>query len=107
MRVRPRLLVTILIYLTLDFSLPSMPGAFVFEPGGSVESVQMSGSRVAAEGILPLEPARDSAVERRPRVSVRPRSSLPREVVRIPLGVADGLPRGTTVDPAPLSEDPH
>lgn len=107
MRVRPPLLVTMLIYLALDFSLPSMPGAFVFEPGNSVESVQMGRSRVAAEGVLPLAPAGDPAVVKQPRVSVKQLSSLPREAARVPLHVADGLPRGTTLDPAPLSEDPY
>jgi len=37
-----RVLLTVLVYVTLDLSLASMPGAFVFDPDDSVESVQMT-----------------------------------------------------------------
>jgi hypothetical protein len=38
-RATPRaLLLVLLVYVTLDLSLPGMPGAFVFDPAGSVES---------------------------------------------------------------------
>lgn len=39
MKRRRELLVAILVYITLDLALPAMPGAFVFEPTESVESV--------------------------------------------------------------------
>jgi len=34
-------LFAILVYVTLDLSLPAMPGAFVFEPADSAESTQV------------------------------------------------------------------
>jgi len=49
---RPALLLAILIYLTLDLSLPTMPGVFVFEAADSVESTQIR-TRAAAETVAP------------------------------------------------------
>jgi hypothetical protein len=39
MTCRPELLVAVLVYVTFDLALPAMPGAFVFEPADSVESI--------------------------------------------------------------------
>jgi hypothetical protein len=36
---RRALVLVVLVYVALDFSSPAIPGAFVFEPGDSVESV--------------------------------------------------------------------
>jgi hypothetical protein len=36
---RRALVLAVLVYVALDFSSPAIPGAFVFEPGDSVESV--------------------------------------------------------------------
>ena len=46
---RRTLLVAILIYVALDLSLASMPGAFEFDPNDSVESTQSGRSRPTAE----------------------------------------------------------
>jgi len=42
---RQRLLVMILLYVGLDLCLPGMPGAFVFDAAGSVESVEPTRAR--------------------------------------------------------------
>jgi hypothetical protein len=41
--------VALLVYVTLDLSLPAMPGAFVFEPEDSVESAQTNRGRPQGE----------------------------------------------------------
>jgi hypothetical protein len=46
----------LLVYVTLDLSLPAMPGAFVFDPSASVESAQMNRGRAAGDVVL--RPAR-------------------------------------------------
>lgn len=51
-------LFAILVYVTLDLSLPAMPGAFVFEPADSVESAQMR-ARTATETVVLSAQARD------------------------------------------------
>jgi hypothetical protein len=58
-----------LLYLTLDLSLAIMPGAFVFEPAESVESVQTSRGRTASESIAvpPPAPGHAFAVPEMPR----------------------------------------
>ena len=103
---RPSLVLAILIYVTLDLSLPAMPGAFVFEPADSAESTQVR-ARAAAKtvglpalapdpGPLLFQPPREgdkwpahvSSAERRARPGVGRRSRA-----RYAL--------------APPSEDPH
>ncbi|HTE66545.1 MAG TPA: hypothetical protein VK736_09840, partial [Candidatus Binatia bacterium] len=100
------LVLVILIYVTLDLSLPAMPGAFEFEPADSAESTQVR-ARSAAEAVAlpalardpgsvlfqrPLEGddrlAPDISAERRPRRVVRWQSQA-------------------QYDSAPPSEDPH
>lgn len=103
---RPALLLTILIYVTLDLSLPTMPGAFVFDPADSVESIQSTRARAAAEVVI-LSVTGGGAVlwSRRPPEStdrVTPASQVERR----------GHPVKTwssraPLDPAPPSEDPH
>ncbi len=62
----------ILVYITLDHALPAMPGAFVFEPADSVESI--GGGRptvrslvvsVPVAGQVPVAPLLGSDVGRR------------------------------------------
>ena len=49
------LLLAILVYVSLDLSLPGMPGAFVFEPSETVDSAQgHRGRATAADGVLVL-----------------------------------------------------
>jgi hypothetical protein len=103
---RPALLCALLLYVTLDLSLPMMPGAFVFEPADSVESTQLSRPRVAAEVVVVPAPSRDAFALSQPRVEADHRF-VPRSRVehRAP-SVANRLPRSRG-DAAPPSEDPH
>jgi len=54
---RRAFLVAILVYVTLDLSLPTMPGAFVFEPDDSVESI--GGGRLVAKIVVVPAPGGD------------------------------------------------
>ena len=47
------LLLAILVYVSLDLSLPGMPGAFVFEPSETVDSAQGRG-RATADMVIVL-----------------------------------------------------
>ncbi|MEX2223248.1 MAG: hypothetical protein WEG40_15765 [Candidatus Rokuibacteriota bacterium] len=105
MKRRPALFLAILIYVTLDLSLPAMPGAFEFDLDESVESTRTR-ARAAGETVVLPAPPRDAFV-----------------LSRLPLVVKDRLPptisverRGPPVlawrlrapyDPTPPSEDPH
>ena len=98
-------LVAVLIYVSLDLSLPMMPGAFVFDVGDSVESVQISRGRVAAE--VQRAFAYRSPLVSQPRVEVDDRQLVPhREVTPRGRPVVNVLPRAA-LNPAPSSEDPH
>jgi hypothetical protein len=102
-RVRPPLLIAILLYITLDLSLPAMPGAFVFDAGDSVESVQRHGGRAAVDAI-----ATPRAVEA--RLGVAP-PAPPRVAVVAPPAPGRRPPprraaRSALASP-PLSDDAH
>jgi hypothetical protein len=103
---RRALFFAILIYVTLDLSLPSIPGAFVFEPADSVESTQINRGRGAVEaGVLPPL-ARELAVLPEPCLDVSDRLASTGEVAPRGHSVVNWLPRAIH-DPAPSSEDPH
>ena len=104
---RRRLLLAVLVYVTLDLSLPSMPGAFVFDPGDSVESIQMSRERTAVEAVCPLAPARLLVASIELEFSVRRRSVPMGLDARVPLRSTDGLHRATTDLDPPAADDPH
>jgi hypothetical protein len=95
----------VLVYVTLDLSLPSMPGAFVFDAGDSVESVQLSRTRTAVDVASALPLARDAAGVVRPEI-VRPLVVPTWDLARTPRRIPASLPRAT-IAPAPPSEDPH
>ena len=97
---RRALVLAILLYVTLDLSLPSMPGAFVFEPSGSVESTHGWRGRLA--DVAPATTL-DPAAIALPRAESRLRVALPAPVVRDRDRVQ---PRGT-LEPVPSSDDPH
>ena len=100
-RVHRRVVGLILFYVALDLSLAWMPGAFVFEAGKSVESIQMSRVRQVAA----IETAREAtpAVIETGSVGLRP---IPLPVVRRPH--RRGGPHSVrTAAPPPPSEDPH
>jgi hypothetical protein len=98
------LFVVMLLYLTLDLSLASMPGAFVFEADESVESLQMNRVRPLAEPAIDSPRAGDAKVVV-VQVGVRPRL-LPKPVPPMPIRKADGS-RVPTAEPSAASEDPH
>jgi hypothetical protein len=99
------LLFAILIYVTLDLSLPAMPGAFEFEPADSVESIQTHRGRATAEFRDLPAPARDEVVLSQPRIEITYRLARPSSTQhRHP--VVSRLPRSLR-DNAPRSEDPH
>jgi hypothetical protein len=104
---RRALLLAVLVYVGLDLSLPAMPGAFMFDPAGLVESVDLVRSRPAAEIAVITTPIRDWSVPPQPPPSdVRHR--LPSNTQGGPpwWPVVSCWPRATCAPSLP-SEDPH
>jgi hypothetical protein len=96
----------ILIYVTLDLSLPAMPGAFVFEPEDSAESTQVR-ARAAAETVALPALARDpGSVLFQPLREVDERLAPVSSAERRERPVASWRSRAHC-DSAPPSEDPH
>jgi hypothetical protein len=102
---RRALLLAVLIYVTLDLSLPAMPGAFVFEPGDSVEGTHGRGRQAAEVVALPTLTGH-APVLLQPRIDFRHRRPPVSDVVRLARSATRCLPRAVC-DPSPLSEDPH
>jgi hypothetical protein len=101
-----RVLLAVLVYVTLDLSLPSMPGAFVFDPAESVESAQMSRGRMAAD-VVPLPAiSRAGLATAAPRVDVAHRVEAQADRGDPGYAVVSRLPRAA-LSPPPASEDPH
>ena len=98
-------LLAILTYVALDSSLPAMPGAFVFEPGDSVESTHGRG-RHAVEVTALSALSGHSPILLRPRIDLRHRLPPISDVVRLARSAAQCLPRAICA-PSPPSEDPH
>jgi hypothetical protein len=100
------MLLAILLYVTLDLSVPTIPGAFVFE---SVDSVEIDRGR-AGQGKteIPVLPAlaRDSFGVSQPPIDLRDRVAANSDVALLGRLILNRLPRAT-LDPAPPSEDPH
>jgi hypothetical protein len=91
----------VLIYVTFDLSLASMPGAFVFEAADSVESIQLSRVRPLTEiAIAPIPVPTPKVV-----VDIRPVPILPPVPPR-PIRRGEAAPRPASAASA-LSEDPH
>jgi hypothetical protein len=100
------LLFFILLYIALDLSLPTIPGAFVFEVAESVESIQIKVGRGGVDFPRPSSLARDSFVLLRPRADASD-TLAPTSEVRPPAqSVVSWMPRAT-LEPAPPAEDPH
>jgi hypothetical protein len=99
----PALLLAVLLYVTLDLSLPAMPGAFVFDSADSVESTQIRARAVVEIVVLPA-PLRDAFVLLRPSLEDRltPADSVPQG--RHPVPIRGSRAR---LDPVSPSEDPH
>ena len=106
MKYRRGILLAILLYVTLDLSVPTIPGAFVFESDDSVEisSGRAGESKVEAAQLLAL--TRDSFVVSQPPVDLRDRLAATGRDALLGLPVLRRLPRAM-LDPAPPSEDPH
>ena len=103
---RRGLLVAILVYLTLDLSLPTMPGAFVFEAGDSAEGTRVIRGRLVVEVVaLPVLNA-GSFVPPSAHIDLRRRPSPLSDVVRLARSTAQCLPRAVCALSSP-SEDPH
>lgn len=103
---RPRFLLVILVYVALDFSLPSMPGAFVFEPTESVETVQARVGRAGLEVVVALPLATDPGISPLPQLERRHASVVTRSTTPVTPPVRDRLPRRKPA-PASPTEDPH
>jgi len=102
---RRRLLLAILVYVTLDLSLPTMPGAFVFETGDSVESI--GGGRMTARvAVLPTPPGSSMLSASQLRSDLPHRRLASSEVPPLACPRARCLPRACC-DPSQPSEDPH
>lgn len=100
----PRVLVlALLVYVALDLSIPTMPGAFGFDPDDSIESVYQTRARAAAEAVI--HPASGAAAF---LLSALPPDSGRRPV---PIDPARARPRSSrrsaASDDPPPSEDPH
>lgn len=97
----------LLIYVALDLSLAAMPGAFVFDPDSSIESVDRGRVRPSKVVDLPVR-ARDSFVllRRQPARDSGPRRPGSPDALRAPRLVMSCLPRAICA-PLPPSEDPH
>lgn len=96
----------ILAYVALDLCVASMPGAFVFDAGASVETAMMSRVRHAAIPAAPVAPA-----DARWDHVVIPRE-VRRDVVKAPRRVRPVIPArdaGASAGqrPAPPADDPH
>jgi hypothetical protein len=105
-KLRPALFLAILIYVGFDFALPALPGAFVFDAAGSVESVDVARSRSIARIVVLATPVRDWSVPpRQPRSEVRQR--LPSTTVASQgRPVVIYLARAASAPSRP-AEDPH
>ncbi|MDO8477375.1 MAG: hypothetical protein Q7W02_14500 [Candidatus Rokubacteria bacterium] len=96
----------ILLYVTLDLSVPTIPGAFVFESADSLEiSSGRAGEGKAEISVLPAL-ARDSFGVSQPPIDLRDRLAANCNVALLGHPILNRLPRAT-LDPAPPSEDPH
>ena len=97
-----------LVYITLDLSLASMPGAFVFEASESVETIKASRVRAAADVFTGARDVRACFTRVIPDHAC-PLGSIPRDdrvgAVR-PWAFLEA-DRSRTADPPPSSEEPH
>jgi hypothetical protein len=102
---RRALLVVILVYVALDLSLPTMPGAFVFDPADSLESIQTARGRTTARVVVLPSPVRHEFLTSQPQTDLRQRQ-LPSEVTAFGQPSVSCLPQARCESARP-SEDPH
>lgn len=104
---RRRLLLGILVYVALDLSFAEMPGAFVFDPAGSVESVDATRTGTTVRTVvLPTLETGSFVLAQQPRSDLRGRLPHRGEIVLPGFRVVSCLPRAACA-PASPSEDPH
>lgn len=96
----------ILVYVSLDLSLAMMPGAFVFEPGDSVESLRVTRGSATPEIVALPVPTREGLVFVQPGGEIRARPAAPAGSERHGRPVVIRLHR-PPADVVPASEDPH
>lgn len=98
----------VLLYLSLDLSLAIVPGAFVFEPADSVESLQTGRARATTEVVV-MPTATGAATELAlPRRELKPRAGTPRREPHRAHRVAHDVsaPQGDAARSG-SPEDPH
>jgi hypothetical protein len=101
------LVLAIAVYATLDFSLAAMPGAFVFDPNQTVETIQNRNGRAGIELLTPALVVPSSFVPSAPRADLTEAVvSSPQARAPVPRISAVHRPRGT-LEPTASSEDPH
>ena len=105
MRLWRVILVAVLVYVGLDLSIATMPGAFVFDAADSVESLQTRRERRTVAAVP--APDREATVVRQPRVAIRDRRIVLHWHVP-PAGhpLVSVLPRAT-LSPGQSPEDPY
>jgi len=98
------MILALLVYVALDLSIPSMPGAFGVDPDDSVESLHQTRARATSEAVIPPASGGGASVlaevppeAGRGPASPRPAPERPRPSRRSAL----------TDEPARPSEDPH
>jgi len=96
----------IVLYVALDLSLASMPGAFVFDAAQSVESPHGGHGRPPADGMILAAVARASSLWLAPAPDVPSRTPVMRAEAPRERATPRSLPRAA-VAPASPSEDPH
>jgi hypothetical protein len=99
-------LVVVLLYVGLDFAFPDMPGAFVFDPAGSVESTDVARARLAAKIVIPTPAPFAFPPAQQPDNELNDR--LPPSSTAVPYRrpVVNCLARATCAPSAP-TEDSH
>jgi hypothetical protein len=103
---RRPLVVALLIYVGLDLSLPAMPGAFMFDPDESVDSVPVTRDRAAAEVVVLPTPASDP-VSSPPSLAVTIPFTVATRGTRVLKPVVNWFPRSSSDPPPDSSEDPY
>jgi hypothetical protein len=100
-------LFAILVYLGLDLCLPDMPGAFMFDPDGSIRSMDVVRARPAGGiTLLPPPPVDSRGPSREQPVDLERRLPTNDDVGAPAPRMTSHRPRAACAAPAP-PEDPH
>jgi hypothetical protein len=101
-----RVLFAILMYVALDLSLPTMPGAFVFEPADSAEGTPIRARAEAETVALPAQAREPAFVLFQPPLEAKERLAPVNSAERHGRLVVSWRSQAP-YDSAPPSEDPH